>query len=181
MRQKWALSLKYFIAPIAGPLIFNTLYIWVQRGFVFVNLLVQHHSIKTFGINMPNVNCTMQWPWGECVFSHVRFECHLALLRGKEQFLCFKSSVVVGRKSQRHFSTKLPLGPWVDTIGVTTVSSCPSGCVESLLLKVKHSEGTSGGLFRLLCPQPASTVVLARSQGPVVSIYWAPAMFQIRF
>lgn len=86
MRQKWALSLKHLIAHTARPFIFNTFYFCVWGGFVFVNLLVQQHSVKTFGINMPNASCTVQWLWGECFFGYFEFEYHLALLKGKTQF-----------------------------------------------------------------------------------------------
>lgn len=117
MGQRGTLSLKHFIDHIAHPLIFNALYIWVRRGFVFVNLLVQHHSVKTLGMKRPNARCSMQWLWAGCFFSHFQFECHhLGLLRGKEQVYYFKGSEVMLRKSHQHFSVKLPRGPWLDII-----------------------------------------------------------------
>lgn len=86
MRQKWALSLKHLIAHTARPLIFNTFYFCVWGGFVFVNLPVQQHSVKTFGINMPNASCTVQWLWGECFLGYLNLNTTLLCSEEKHNF-----------------------------------------------------------------------------------------------
>lgn len=93
MGQRGTLSLKHFIDHVAHPLIFNALYILVQRGFVLVNLLVQHHSVKTLGMNRPNAKCSMQCC--ELNASSVIFNLNATtLISSEEKSICITLKVV---------------------------------------------------------------------------------------